>query len=141
MTAGAAPAVTALVIVARERPELCALSIVSRTFRFDRGVQRALARDARGRFGRSALMFSAHVNDPDRISLLIALGASVHARDCDAWTPLHFAAANGNEASVRALLAHGADARAVTTRGITALILAQHIRCGASTRALIAAGA
>ena len=53
-------------------------------------------------------------NGPN-VSALLARGATVTAQDEDGWTPLMWAAAHGDEASVGALLDAGADIR-VTTR-------------------------
>jgi ankyrin repeat protein len=50
---------------------------------------------------------------------LLAHGADVHARQELGFTPLHGAAADGNEEMIRLLLAHGADRAARADDGKT----------------------
>lgn len=59
----------------------------------------------------TALLFTAAASTPDPavVSMLLAAGADVHARDRGEYTPLHKAALSGTPKVVRALLAAGAD--------------------------------
>ncbi|EQC38580.1 hypothetical protein SDRG_04283 [Saprolegnia diclina VS20] len=60
-------------------------------------------------FGYTSLHYAAQWDRVDVVAYLFQKGASVDARACGA-TPLHRAAFRGSVASVRLLLAHGADA-------------------------------
>lgn len=52
------------------------------------------------------------------------MGFSVHASDSDGECPLHYAAASGHMAAAELLLDRGADLRAASSGGSTALGLA-----------------
>ena len=74
--------------------------------------------------------------------LLLRGGAKATVADHLGFTPLHYAAGQYfSERIVRDLLAHGADARAVSTRGLTPLHGAVKLRRVAAVRALLDAGA
>ena len=49
----------------------------------------------------------------DMVQLLLKCGASVEATDRELWTPLHAAAACGNQEIIECLLDHGANVAAV----------------------------
>ena len=51
--------------------------------------------------------------------LVEELGADVNARDNDGYTPLHHAAARGDNEMIQYLVAHGADVTAVARSGQT----------------------
>jgi uncharacterized protein len=57
-------------------------------------------------------------------NLLLDKGAIVNAKDKDDWTPLFWAANNGQLDTARSLLDRGADMNAKSSRGGTALMLA-----------------
>jgi ankyrin repeat protein len=52
------------------------------------------------------------------------LGADVNARDNNGHTPLHHAAARGDNEMIRYLVSKGADVRAVSRRGQTTVDMA-----------------
>ncbi|XP_012723545.2 ankyrin repeat and protein kinase domain-containing protein 1 [Fundulus heteroclitus] len=58
------------------------------------------------------------------ILLLLEHGASATQGDEDQWTPMHFAAQNGDDRTIRLLLEKGAEAHAQDKAGWTALHLA-----------------
>jgi ankyrin repeat protein len=59
------------------------------------------------------------------LSLLLAAGAPVNARQQLGWTPLHAAVQVGDSAVIRILLAFGADARQEQDEGKSALSMAR----------------
>jgi ankyrin repeat protein len=61
---------------------------------------------------------------PEVIPFLIQKGATIHAATGEGWQPIHLAAAFGEVAALRALIAHGGDPKAKTRDGKTALQLA-----------------
>lgn len=68
-----------------------------------------------------------HVPDgwlPSVRFLVETLGADVNARDYGGFTPLHFAAARGDNALIRYLVSKGADVRAVARNGQTTVDMA-----------------
>lgn len=78
---------------------------------------------------------------PDRdaaITLLLSHGADLGQRGINDWTPLHWAAANGDVAAVELLLAHGADPHARTRidECATPLEEAEHLGKTAAASAL-----
>jgi len=77
--------------------------------------------DKRNRYGWTALMHAARVNNATLVELLLQHGANVDARDDDGWTPLIRAAMKGSTAVIKVLLAHGADIDARNKSDWTAL--------------------
>lgn len=73
--------------------------------------------------GQTPLSIAAAFQGPDKALLLLEAGATVDAR-VDGETPLMIAAAAYRAATVKALLAHEADANAVDTTGNTPLLRA-----------------
>ena len=68
-----------------------------------------------------------HVSDgwvPSVRYLVETLGMDVNARDYGGFTPLHFAAARGDNALIRYLVSKGADVRAVARNGQTTVDMA-----------------
>ena len=68
-----------------------------------------------------------HVPDawlPAARYLIEELGADVNARDLNAYTPLHHAAARGDNELIRYLIDRGADVMVVSRRGQTAVDMA-----------------
>ena len=99
--------------------------------------------NARGQFGYCALHYAAmnthtHESPPlisesmpeEMTNLLIAKGAEIDAtagldaEDFSEATPLHCAAASGNVGVLQLLIAHGANVRAKTTRGVSSVVMA-----------------
>jgi ankyrin repeat protein len=78
---------------------------------------------ARAPGGMTALHWAVVIPDTYLVERLLSMGAKVDPTNLDGMTPLHFAAANGYTASVRVLVANGADTSA-TVKGRTALELA-----------------
>ena len=74
--------------------------------------------------GATALLWAAHWNDLDAVSLLVAHGADVNAADDHGVTPLERAAENASPEVVEALLAAGARATVVQANGLTPLMTA-----------------
>src|SRR5207253_1505342 len=62
----------------------------------------------------SPLIGAAHGNDSDAIRQLVDAGGDVNGADLNGKTPLMYAAANGNLAAVKLLLAAGANVNAVS---------------------------
>jgi len=58
------------------------------------------------------------------VKYLIELGADVNVRDYNAWTPLHNAAATGNNELILLLVEHGADVKAKNRIGQTVVDMA-----------------
>jgi ankyrin repeat protein len=79
--------------------------------------------DKRNRAGDSALMIATLRGDEERVKLLLAKGAPV---DHDGWTPLHYAAHEGNLVILDLLLGAGANINALTPSKADALMLAAH---------------
>jgi len=79
------------------------------------------------RFRRTPLHYAASDRNPGRRDLIAALlssGADVGARDCAAFTPLHFAAGGDDVEVARMLLDAGAEVDAKDVDGDTPLIVA-----------------
>jgi ankyrin repeat protein len=92
--------------------------------------------------GMTALHWAASRGDVALATLLLRAKANVKATTrIGAYTPLHVASQGGSAPIVKALLASGADARAVTTDGVSALHLAAMGGDAAVVHALVAAGA
>ena len=86
--------------------------------------------------GMTALHWAAQHGNVEIVALLVDAGADVETRTrLGSHTPLHVASRSARTAAVRALLAAGADARAVTTTGATAL----HFAAGAGDAKAVAA--
>lgn len=111
--------------------------------------------NAKGRLGRTALIFASEVgsletakvleehgadinaadnygwtalmwaSDATMAEFLVANGADIEVRDCDGWTPLMAAAYWGREDVARMLIAHGADVAATDKFGVTAKMRAE----------------
>ena len=73
--------------------------------------------------------------------VLLELGACLEAADSHAHTPLHWAAACGQEGCLRVLLQRGASLTATDCNGLTAVALAAGKGQQACLHALLAAGA
>jgi ankyrin repeat protein len=58
---------------------------------------------------------------PEVVQHLIDIGVDVNARECDLWTPLHFAVRTKNTQVLEMLLSAGAEVDAETNEGITPL--------------------
>ncbi len=74
--------------------------------------------------GQNALMWAVAAKHPDAVQLLIEHGADVHARSKSGFTPLLFAAQQGDIDSARILLAAGADVNESTPLDGSALVVA-----------------
>lgn len=75
--------------------------------------------------GRRALNWAAWFNHPHAVRWLVKKGAKVNLANLTGFTPLHHAAENGSLDAARALVAVGADRKAVTAGGLTALDVAR----------------
>lgn len=92
--------------------------------------------------GMTALHWAAQHGDVEIIALLTGAGADVAGRTrLGGHTPLHVASRRARAAAVRALLAAGADAGAVTSTGATALHFAAGSGSAAAVSALLDGGA
>jgi ribosomal protein S11 len=90
--------------------------------------------------GATALTWA--LGDFEKVKLLLDAGAAVDQRTREGRTPLHIAAQQPARPEVlRALLAKGADAKAMDVAGMTPLHLAAGAGAEAYIRALVAAGA
>lgn len=69
--------------------------------------------------GHTALMWAAYQGDALSVQLLLAHGASAHARDHAQLMPLHWAVVRGNYLCIRRLLDAGADVSARDAQGKT----------------------
>lgn len=91
--------------------------------------------------GNTALMMAAYRHNGAAVDALLARGAAVTR---PGWTALHYAAAAGDDAIVRQLLAHGAGIDAVSPRAsgsFTALMMAAREGHAATVQLLLGAGA
>ena len=78
--------------------------------------------DAPSRLGRTILHESILRGcNAEHLSILLAYGANIQARDVHGWTPLHYAAYLGHVDTVEQLLLYGADAVATDHQGRTPL--------------------
>lgn len=88
-------------------------------------------------FGRTALHLAVYRSDCEgAIDVLAANGIDINSLDDRGRTPLHLAAAGGNEAAVNRLLRHGAITDVIDLRGCTALDYAK----GGKLRSALRAG-
>ena len=62
------------------------------------------------------------------IYLLVEHGAKIDRRDSKGWCPLIMATQHGHLGSVEALVRSGADVQSITSNGLTALDIAQHLK-------------
>jgi ankyrin repeat protein len=94
------------------------------------------------REGLTALSWAAMMGLPNQVQALIALGADVNHADTFGMTPLLWASLidMGNHGSIEALLKAGADPRARTKTGESALALAKKWQQPDVTRILKQAG-
>lgn len=110
---------------------------------FVRALLEAGADPRYAEIGWNALMVAAAYGSAEVVDVLIAAGSDINARDgnCGGQTVLMWAARSGRESSrkVKALLKAGADAKAVTDNGCTALELAAERRDTAVVELLRAA--
>jgi ankyrin repeat protein len=87
-------------------------------------VARGANVDAKGTsMGQTALMWGAAQKHASVVRVLIELGADVNARSTAGFTPLIFAARNGDLETSRLLLAAGANVNDASTDGTTALLM------------------
>ena len=76
------------------------------------------------RAGQSVLMWAVVGKHPEVVRTLVEQGADVHARSNGAFTPLLFAAQQGDIESARILLAAGASTNEATSDGLNVLLTA-----------------
>jgi ankyrin repeat protein len=88
--------------------------------------------------GFTPLLLAAPAGSPDLIKTLLDAGASVNVTDIRGMTPLMLAAASDHQVPevVRMLLAHGADPKAKSNVGETALDWARKVGAGGAIEAL-----
>jgi hypothetical protein len=98
----------------------CRESLVNEALRLGADV------NDRGRYMEAALAVATHCDSHSIVATLLSQRARVNARDYGGGTTLMDAAAEGNEAVVRMLLAAGADAKAVANDGGSVLWQARH---------------
>ena len=65
---------------------------------------------------------------PSLINLLVEYGATIDRCDSKGWCPLIMATQHGHLGSVEALIRSGADIKATTNNGLTALDIARHLK-------------
>ncbi len=96
----------------------------------------------RDSYGRTALHIATFARKPDAVKVLIKNGAKTELLENDKYDAVTVAAVADDEATLRALLAHGASAKLTTSRyDGTALIAAAHLGHEGVVKQLIAAGA
>ncbi|CAM4422774.1 MAG: hypothetical protein LEGION0398_MBIBDBAK_00400 [Legionellaceae bacterium] len=81
-------------------------------------------KEAKDKYGRTALNFAAANGDVPTVAQLVNLGAETEAKDNEGATALHLAAIKGHEATVTQLVNLGADKEAKNNNGNTPLHLA-----------------
>ena len=91
--------------------------------------------------GQTALMWAVAEKHAEVAAALIAAGADARARSHGEFTPLLFAARQGDVASARLLLAAGVDVNEVGGDGSAALLVATESRHPGMVRFLLVAGA
>ncbi|WP_119153994.1 ankyrin repeat domain-containing protein [Caldimonas tepidiphila] len=92
----------------------------------------------RNRAGETALMIAALKGNLDMVLRLLDLGAEP---DHAGWTPLHYAASNGDPRIVELLLARGVRVDAESPNGTTPLMMAAGYGSESAVRLLLKAGA
>lgn len=90
--------------------------------------------NARNRYGDTALMAASLKGHVEVAKVLIANGAEVNS---SGWSPLHYAAFEGNASMVRFLLDQGADKNAIAPNEYTPLMLAVRNGHEEAARALL----
>jgi uncharacterized protein len=96
----------------------------------------------RDAYGRTALHIATFARKPDAVKVLIKAGAKTEFLENDRYDAVTIAAVADDEATLRALLAHGSSAKLTTSRYEgTALIAAAHLGHDGVVKQLIAAGA
>ena len=121
--------------------------LIEAAMRDDRAAVRQLLRsgsdvNAAPADGMSALHWAALKGDTDMARMLLFAGASVSASTrLGGYTPLLFAAGNGDAAMIDTLLGAGADSRSANTNGTTALMMAAASGRADAVRLLLDRGA
>ena len=85
-------------------------------------------RDRRTAYGSTPLHLAAMNADAGPLTVLLAAGAPVHARDREGATPLHMAAYASRTANAQLLLDAGADPRLKSTIGRDVLSMARKVQ-------------
>jgi ankyrin repeat protein len=97
--------------------------------------------NAAGADGTTALIWAAHLNDADIVSLLLNAGANANQRNQFGSTPLTEAAITSNTELIKMLLDAGADPNALGADGQTALMLVARTANVAAAKLLLNKGA
>lgn len=129
--------------LARPKGTLAAAAMEPTTADLNRELARHPRLEASDGRGREAIIWAARAGRPHSISLLAEAGAPASFQDQgpNGWQPLHHAVHKNQLASVRALLAAGAEVDGTNPDGLTPLMLAASQGEGEIVEALLAAGA
>ena len=95
-------------------------------------------------FGRTPLLYAANQGDVDSVQALLDAGASLHEKDANGLSAMHYAASSTLETHVRLidlLLAAGADKNSTDARGFTVVHAAARRNASITLRKLLDAGA